>query len=88
MCTSSFILDYLQRCGFHQSAHSFLRDAPDTPIKPLTPGQTHPAYLRKTDNGRDDGQDGMNPRSIPIAAVPIETHIGFLFEWVRDCVFM
>ncbi|ORY90675.1 hypothetical protein BCR35DRAFT_349622 [Leucosporidium creatinivorum] len=49
----SYILDYLQKNGYHRAAHAFLRDVPDTPIQPLQPGQVHPA---STASGKGKGR--------------------------------
>ncbi|KAM0787942.1 hypothetical protein ACM66B_006147 [Microbotryomycetes sp. NB124-2] len=73
----AFVLDYLTRSGYYSAAHYFLRDVPDTPVKPLAPGQVHPASSQQ---GRNEG-DLVDGRSLPTPSVPLESPNGFLFEW-------
>ncbi|SCV72549.1 BQ2448_4086 [Microbotryum intermedium] len=81
----SYILDYLQKSGLYTAAHAFLRDVPTTPIRPLGPGQAHPASYKG--KGRMHESDAscnspeIDPRTIPQANVQIESPAGFLFEW-------
>ncbi|GAA5864665.1 hypothetical protein JCM1840_002195 [Sporobolomyces johnsonii] len=43
----SYILDYLQKTGFHSAAAAFLADVPSTPTHPLTSGRYFPSSSDK-----------------------------------------
>ena len=64
MCCSSYILDYLQKQGFHTTAAAFLQDAPDTNVRrPATADRAS-----QKGKGRAFPEDELKPNASDLEA--------------------